>query len=378
MSGSRQIAWVQIEHCSLDMNYVILRHQLAAIIGRIVHHFQQLRTTSHYSEVVALDDELLHFMNTLPPQFSLDPDRSLDETFPYVPIHRFLLVTEVLSRRIATRAACFGSAIKDFDVRRAFRETVPEETQESLSSAYPVNVLCNGKPLDLMSYQGIYLVLNPAGIHSTKMHDILDHFVASHDGVRELDSPRAQDDRVPEEQGVADAEPSGRPPPHSRILNGDSTTEHPAHLLPGLHLTVHHEHGGAHAAVADVPPPAAAARRAGGFAMSPTSASPSADDDAQHLLDNWCNALSNGPLDGVGASMGWGGGPGASEASGWVGTAPMLAANPKQQLLVISGDDSNLQYWEALTTKKETGHLAAPSLAEKLCRHRRGEARDCP
>ncbi|KAJ7246971.1 hypothetical protein C8J57DRAFT_1674443 [Mycena rebaudengoi] len=40
------------------MTYVILRHQLAAIIGRMVHHFQQLRTTCHYSEVVALDDEL--------------------------------------------------------------------------------------------------------------------------------------------------------------------------------------------------------------------------------------------------------------------------------------------------------------------------------
>ncbi|KAJ7291848.1 hypothetical protein C8J57DRAFT_1492313 [Mycena rebaudengoi] len=85
------------------------------------------------------------------------------------------------------------------------------------------------------------------------------------------------------------------------------------------------------------------------FAMSPTSATPSADDDAQHLLDNWCNTLSNGlPLDGVGASMGWSGWPGASEASGWVGMAPMLGANPKQQLPVISGDDSNLQHWEAL------------------------------
>ncbi|KAJ7291849.1 hypothetical protein C8J57DRAFT_1212274 [Mycena rebaudengoi] len=129
------------------------------------------------------------------------------------------------------------------------------------------------------------------------------------------------------------------------ILNGHSTTEHPAPLLLGPlaprggHLTspTFHRLQQQHAAPED-------------FAMSPTSATPSADDDAQHLLDNWCNTLSNGlPLDGVGASMGWSGWPGASEASGWVGMAPMLGANPKQQLPVISGDDSNLQHWEALS-----------------------------
>ncbi|KAJ7241472.1 hypothetical protein C8J57DRAFT_1561319 [Mycena rebaudengoi] len=81
----------------------------------------------------------------------------------------------------------------------------------------------------------------------------------------------------------------------------------------------------------------------------------------------------------------------------------VVALDDELQLLAISGDDSNLQYWEVLscayvlarlykwasivyvwlflierTTNKETGHLAAPSIAEKLCRHRRGEARDCP
>lgn len=135
------------------MTYVILRHQLAAIIGRMVHHFQQVRTVSHYAEVLAIDDEMLHFINTLPPHFSLEPDKSLDEKMSYIPVHRFLLVTEVLfvrnslhmpyilrklktDRYARSRHACFESAIKDFDVRRAFQKTVPKETQESLSNAY--------------------------------------------------------------------------------------------------------------------------------------------------------------------------------------------------------------------------------------------------
>lgn len=135
------------------MTYVILRHQLATIIGRMVHHFQQVHAVSHYSEVLAIDDALLHYIEALPPHFALEPDRSLDERLPYIPIHRFLLVTEVLfvrnslhmpyilrklktDRYARSRYACFESAIKDFDVRRAFQKTVPKETQESLSNAY--------------------------------------------------------------------------------------------------------------------------------------------------------------------------------------------------------------------------------------------------
>jgi hypothetical protein len=198
------------------------------------------------------------------------------------------------------------------------------------------------------------------------MHDILDHFVASHDGVRELDETTRRELKTIEflkNKASQMQNQAGGPRriPVDAILNGDSTTEHPAHLLLGLQnpsrptsgislsttstavrtpqSPTFHRLQQQHAAPED-------------FAMSPTSATPSADDDAQHLLDNWCNTLSNGlPLDGVGASMGWSGWPGASEASGWVGMAPMLGANPKQQLPVISGDDSKLQHWEALVSQ---------------------------
>ena len=83
------------------MTFVILRHQLAEIIGRMVHHFQQVREKSHYSEVISLDDDLLKFINKLPPHYAVQADTSLDHTFPYVPVHRFLLITEILFVRIS-------------------------------------------------------------------------------------------------------------------------------------------------------------------------------------------------------------------------------------------------------------------------------------
>jgi hypothetical protein len=48
------------------MAFAILRHKLAGIIGRIVHHFQQVRQHSHYSDVLAMDDDILRFLDNLP------------------------------------------------------------------------------------------------------------------------------------------------------------------------------------------------------------------------------------------------------------------------------------------------------------------------
>ncbi|KAJ7682751.1 fungal-specific transcription factor domain-containing protein [Mycena polygramma] len=347
------------------MTYVILRHQLAAIIGRMVHHFQQVRNISHYSEVLAIDDELLHFINTLPPHFSLEPDRSLDDALSYIPIHRFLLVTEVLfvrnslhmpyilrklktDRYARSRDACFESAIKDFDVRRAFQKTVPKETQESLSNAY--------REFQTTLIAGIYLVLDPAGIHSQKMHEILDHFVASHEGVRELPETTRRELKTIEflkNKASQMQNQAGGPRriPIDPVLSGDNA-EHPAHLLLGLQ----------HSSPAT--PPARAAftgkpqsptfhrlqQSQEEFPMSPTTTgSPDDESAAQSLLDHWVTTLSNGPpVDGSNASIAasWGL-TGMSDNSGWVGTAPMVGASTPRVLPGLA-DDSDWNYWEGL------------------------------
>ncbi|KAJ6599014.1 fungal-specific transcription factor domain-containing protein [Mycena vulgaris] len=355
------------------MTYVILRHQLATIIGRIVHHFQQVRSGSHYSEVLAIDDELLGFINGLPPHFNLEPDKSLDETLAYVPIHRFLLVTEVLfvrnslhmpyilrklksDRYARSRNACFESAIKDFDVRRAFRETVPKETQESLSNAY--------REFQTTLIAGIYLVLDPAGIHSAKMLEILDHFVVSHEGVRELDETTRRELKTIEflkNKASQMQNQAGGPRriPIDPVLTGDNA-EHPAHLLLGLQ----------HSSPAPAPrfppnhmPQSPTFHRLQGaqedFPMSPTATgSPDDESAAQSLLDHWCTSLSNGTqIDGTNPSLAasWGL-PGASETSGWVGTAPMVVASvPRVVPALVDDSDWNSNYWEALVNQIQRG-----------------------
>ncbi|KAF8195834.1 fungal-specific transcription factor domain-containing protein [Mycena galopus ATCC 62051] len=355
------------------MTYVILRHQLASIIGRMVHHFQQVRSVSHYSEVLAIDEELLHFINTLPSHFSLEPDKSLDESSSYIPVHRYLLVTEVLfvrnslhmpyilrklktDRYAHSRNACFESAMKDYDVRRAFQKTVSKDIQESLSNAY--------REFQTTLIAGIYLVLDPVGIHSAKMHEILDHFVASHDGVRDLPETTRRELKTIEflkNKASQMQNQAGGPRriPIDPVLSGDNA-EHPAHLLLGLQ----------HSSPAT--PPNRAAFPSGRGPQSPTfhrlqqqhsgsqeefpmspAATGSPDDEsaAQHLLDHWVTTLSNGPpVDGSNASIAasWNL-TGTSDNAGWVGTAPMVGASAPRVLPGLADDpDWNSNYWEAL------------------------------
>ncbi|KAF7332102.1 Zn(2)-C6 fungal-type domain-containing protein [Mycena kentingensis (nom. inval.)] len=344
------------------MTYVILRHKLATIIGRMVHHFQQVRAGSHYSEVLAIDDELLHFMETLPPHFSLDPDRSLDDKLSFVPVHRFLLITEVLFvrnslhmpyilRKIKTerptpyarsRTACFESAMKDFSVRRAFQSTVPKETRESLSNAY--------REFQTTLIAGIYLVLDPAGLHSVKMHEILDHFMSSHDGIRDLDETTRRELKTIEFLKLKASQMLNSADGPRRILNdpisnGDGS-EYPAHLLLGLQNsapTTPNLRATMPVRGPQSPTLQRLQREQDDFPISPVTTGSPDDESAQSLLDHW---LSSGPVDGAdGISASWEM-PGTSDLSGWVGTAPI--ANRTMPGLAEDGADWNSNYWEAL------------------------------
>ncbi|KAF7352745.1 Zn(2)-C6 fungal-type domain-containing protein [Mycena venus] len=364
------------------MTYVILRHQLAAIIGRMVHHFQQVRTVSHYSEVLAIDDDLLHFINTLPPHFSLEADKSLDETLSYIPVHRYLLVTEVLfvrnslhmpyilrklkiDRYARSRNACFESAMKDFDVRRAFQKTVSKDKQESLSNAY--------REFQTTLIAVRYLSCSRSSRHPFR-EDARDsrplcRLARRRERAARDDAPRAQDDRVFEEQGLADAEPGGGPRriPIDPVLSGDNA-EHPAHLLLGLQNS------------SPATPPTRAAFPSGRGLQSPTfhrlqqqhsgsqddlpmspttTGSPDDESAAQHLLDHWVTTLSNGPpVDGSNASIAasWAL-TGTPDSAGWVGTAPMVGASAAPRAMPGLADDQdwNSNYWEALVNQIQRG-----------------------
>lgn len=364
------------------MTFVILRHQLASIIGRMVHHFQKVNSPSHYSDVLALDDDLLKFVATLPPHFALDPDTSLDEKMQFLPVHRFLLTTEIVfvrvilhrpyllrklssDRYLRSRIACFESAIKDFEVRKAFREKMAKETRESLHNAY--------REFQTAMISGIYLVLHPRGKDAGMMHTILDDFLKDHEGVREMDETTRRELKIIEflksralqiaESMVQNADQDSRTSqmssitsttpaisrhgqsPFSSILATTSGSVSP-HLYPASPF--------AHS-------PAIQRLQHGvstdGTLSSPAGTnSPNGEEEsaAQSLLDHWCSTFNDGAVDGPTGmpALSWGG-PGGADFAGWVGAGANVPLPIDPNLMPTSDGDWN--YWENLVSQIKTG-----------------------
>ncbi|KAG8762065.1 hypothetical protein FRC11_011396, partial [Ceratobasidium sp. 423] len=179
------------------MTFVILRHQLAKIIGHIVHHFQFVRSHLRYQEVLNLDNELQQFVASLPPHYSLDPDTSLDAVLDFLPVHRFLIVTEVYFVRISlhrpyllrkldsdrfnfSRKACFDSARRDFEVRQAFKATTHKTILDSLGGAY--------REFQAAMISGIALLIEPQSEESPARRRVLDTFIDQYGDSPEIDS----------------------------------------------------------------------------------------------------------------------------------------------------------------------------------------------
>ncbi|KAK0453774.1 fungal-specific transcription factor domain-containing protein [Armillaria borealis] len=350
------------------MTFVILRHQLASIIGRIAHHFQQVKP-SHYSEVTALDDELLNFIANLPPHFALEPDRSLDETHTYIPVHRYLLITEIMfvrtslhrpyilrrlssDRYARSREACFESALKDFQVRQAFREVQSKEVRDSLSNAY--------REFQTAMISGIYLVLHPAGKDEAAMHAILDSFMKEHEGIRDMDETTRRELKTIEflknkasQRTLPNAIGSLPPNDPAHLLLGlqQSSTPHPPPFPSLLNLPSASSPRSPYATHINQSPTFQRLQSTSGdFENSPTaSGSPNGEEDsaAQSLLDHWCNAIS-APLEGSSSASSWGGLPG--NFAGWAGTTSTLVGAPDPRILAgIDGNEWN--YWETLVNQ---------------------------
>lgn len=78
--------------------YLSVRHELARLMGKIGDLFQDLTHRLHYSDVLALDEQLEQFLLHLPPVMRPlnDPtlDRSMDQECPFLVMQRFLLHIE--------------------------------------------------------------------------------------------------------------------------------------------------------------------------------------------------------------------------------------------------------------------------------------------
>ncbi|KAL1410133.1 hypothetical protein Q8F55_004136 [Vanrija albida] len=170
--------------------FLILRRHLSQIIGRIVHHFQKLNEPAQYSDVQKLQEELDGFNAKLPPHFRMrDPDKSLDRQLYWLPVHRFMLLTEVLvttiilhrpwllrrlssNRYQASRTACFESAKLDFQIRQDFQREVPNYWLYSVAGQF--------KMFNSAMIAGISAIIDPRGSDADFMRRILTTFLEQH------------------------------------------------------------------------------------------------------------------------------------------------------------------------------------------------------
>lgn len=326
--------------------FLILRRHLSGIIGRIVHHFQKLNEPAQYADVQRLQEELDTFTANLPPHFRMrDADKSLDRRewsglfldreaddmteHYWLPVHRFMLLTEVLvttiilhrpwllrrltsNRYLASRSACFESAKLDFQIRQDFQRDVPNFGLYSITGQF--------KMFNSAMIAGISAIIDPRGPDADQMRRILTTFLEQHpwSAVAELDETTRKEVQIIHtlsrraaqifEDTMAPGELNAQDKDSVSLLltlrqgevPGTSTyTGSPAHMDAGTPRM---------AASSSMPRPFAHPSQPGtswqkymysqppgasGMMQSPASSGGHEEDHSQRLLDHWLSANSN-------------------------------------------------------------------------------------
>lgn len=350
------------------MTFVLLRHDLAKIMGGIVHHFQQVQRPSHYSEVLRLDDELTAYMEKLPPHFSYQHDKSLDDKLPFLVTHRFLLLTEVMfvkitlhrpyllrsDRYIQSRNACFDAALKYFNIRQDFRAFKDSQMSTFITTHF--------REFQTAMIAAIYLILNPNGPDVPTMNAIVDVFLQDHQDKQYMDETTAREVKTIEFLKSKAAQRADGMPSDSSHSPEDPPND--AHLLLGLHRSKIPGNNATRNATQPTTPTStqttSAPLTANLFALqaSPTNGgnSPNEDLTAQSLLDHWCNSISASSLmdeSGVATGLPWNITLGADDQTGWLAPNSLSMVSP--QPWTSAGTGSDLSYWQTLVDQIRTG-----------------------
>lgn len=338
-------------------------------MGGIVHHFQQVQKPTHYSEVLKLDDELAAFLDSLPPHFSYQPDKSLDDKLPFLVTHRFLLLMEVMfikitlhrpyllrsDRYIQSRNACFDATMKYFNIRQDFREFRDTQKSSFISTHF--------REFPFVMIAAIYLILNPSGSDTPTMKAVVDVFLKDHQDMQYTDDTTVREVKTIEFLKSKAAQ-------RADAVSGDATrsSEEPpndAHLLLGLQRSKIPNGGAIRNITQPNTPTSTSTQRtstpllANMFALqaSPASGgSPEEDLTAQSLLDHWCNSISASSLmdeSGVATGLPWNMTLGADDQSGWLAQNSLSMVSP--QPWTSAGAGSDLSYWQTLVDQIKPG-----------------------
>ncbi|KAI0750793.1 fungal-specific transcription factor domain-containing protein [Daedaleopsis nitida] len=379
--------------------FLILRHQLAAIMGRMSDFFQNADSHRHYADVLALDDQLLQYKQNLPSYYSLDPDTSLDSSHSYIPLQRFLLVTEFLFVRISlhrpyllrkldsnkysrSRDACFESALKDHQIRQDYIAMITREGRDPVASAY--------REFQASMIAGIYLVLYPRGKDAVQMHTLLDNFLTRYERIPEMDDITRREIKIIEFLKHKASQCAGTPENSSEQMAVDrdlSSRSFFGGCVPSSNsrATAQRSHAStlpvvtnsSFASVASVPlaspkqpftqlsrpPPVQQVQQLQHSESSQSgTGSPQEDEMAQSLLDQWCNIFSGGPAvdDQPGATgLPWATPGLGGDVNGWLGvgqsaSSPLLTGGDA----LPNVDGSDWSYWETLVNQIRGGSVS--------------------
>lgn len=184
-------------------SYTVYRQHIAELEGRILATFQNLQHPVHVSDVLELDKDMRELQDNLPFYFrarltkdGVECDKSLDSTYGFLNVHRFLLHTEINSVRIALhrpyllrsggpngakflpcREASLDAALHDLEMRQDFVQSLTK-------------LKVDGEPLLLYRVQigtykyfhsllvvGVVLLMDPNAPDAPKLKGHLEHYV---------------------------------------------------------------------------------------------------------------------------------------------------------------------------------------------------------
>ena len=168
--------------------YASYRHGFGKIMSRVVSIYQEVARPAHYKDVLAIDKDLELLRSSLPFYFrsklnqkdEIVVDSSVDEAFPFIPVHRFLIEAEVNFLRIAlhrpfllrsagtkgsrylpSRRGCVQTAHLDLKLRNHFIEHLQTKYgADGVPKSYRVH-LGTYKWFSSLLICGIVLLLEP-------------------------------------------------------------------------------------------------------------------------------------------------------------------------------------------------------------------------
>ncbi|SJX64558.1 related to ASG1-activator of stress genes [Sporisorium reilianum f. sp. reilianum] len=183
--------------------YTVFRQRIAELEGRILATFQNLHHPVHVSDVLALDKSLRKLQDDLPFYFraqltkdGVECDKSLDSTYGFLNVHRFLLHTEINSVRIALhrpyllrsggpngdrflpcREASINAALHDLEMRSDFVQSLKKiRSDDEPLLLYRVQI-GTYKYFHSLLVVGVVLLMDPNAPNAPKLKAHLEHYV---------------------------------------------------------------------------------------------------------------------------------------------------------------------------------------------------------